>query len=114
MRLLLTKEWEGQPAGLLTELPDEKGKAAIAAGAAVEAVKLRFKRDHVMRGMIFPANFDRVLPHDDDAKKAVADGHAEYADPTEAERFKTAAAATADVPQPAEPERRTRAPKGGE
>jgi hypothetical protein len=106
MRLLFTREWEGNPQGLLADLPDDRAGAAVAAGAAVEAASLRFKRDHAIRGRLFPANFEFDVVHDDEARKAVADGAAEYADPREAERHQ------GGRPAAPEPEsRRARAPK---
>lgn len=76
MRVQLTKEYDGQPAGLIADWPDEKAQAAIAAGAAVATVRVRFLRDHSHRGRTFPARFEfDLLPVD--AAKVVADGAAE-------------------------------------
>ena len=95
MRVQLTKEYEGQPAGLMADWPDDRAKAAVDAGAAVEAARVRMLRDETVGGRLLPARFefDLVRP---DAAKAVADGAAEYADEKEAERFKGADATAPD------------------
>jgi len=106
MRVQLTKEYEGQPAGLMADWPDDRAKAAVDAGAAVEAARVRMLRDETVGGRLLPARFefDLVRP---DAAKAVADGAAEYADPKEAERLKGGGGGEAE----AKPARAHRTPK---
>jgi hypothetical protein len=64
MRVRFKREHEGYGQGLVTDVDDEKGKAAVEAGAAEEMHRVRLTRDFRHGGQTFAANFDYDLTAD--------------------------------------------------
>ena len=112
MRIRLTKEYDGQPAGFQGDWPDDRAKAAVDAGAAVPTARVRLTRDYDLGGRKLPARFEFDLSPDE-AAKAVGDGAGEYADEKDRERAAKVGGEKPEPPAPAaEPEpRRARTPK---
>lgn len=61
MRVRFKREYEGYGQGLVTDVDDEKGKAAVEAGAAEEMTRTRLTKDFRHGGQTFAANFDYDL-----------------------------------------------------